>query len=219
MTDTMLAPGMIVASDSLTILAANVSAEVYMEKYAEPGCEWVAGVVYKMAPVGLRHENIRDYLRDLLRIYFAFNPIGQVRGEPFVMRLPAVPECRREPDLLVVLHNNDKARLTETFLDGPADICIEVVSPGSVSVDHGEKFSEYEKGGVTEYWIVDPLRDECRFYRLNEHNIYVRQPEDAQGNYTTAQLPGLRLNVAALWEARLPNPVEVVAQVQKMLNK
>jgi Uma2 family endonuclease len=158
-----------------SVLTTYISAEEYMEKYAELGYEWVEGVVIKMAPVGLRHEEIRDYLRLLLQTYFVFNPVGRVIGEPFVMRLPAFPNRRREPALMVVLQENSQASLTETYLDGPANICIEVVSPGSVSIDHGDKFSEYEKGGVAEYWIIDPLRNECRFYRLNEQNIYVRR--------------------------------------------
>lgn len=56
---------------------------------------------------------------------------------------------------------------------GPADICIEVVSEERIARDHGEKFAEYEKAGVREYWIVDPLRDTCRFNRLNEAGVYI----------------------------------------------
>ena len=94
----------------------------------------------------------------------AYNPIGRVLGEPFVMRLPEFPKRRREPDLMVVLQSNPN-KLTETYMDGAADICIEIVSPGTVGTDHGAKLYEYEKGGVQEYWIIDPIRDECRFYR------------------------------------------------------
>ena len=43
-------------------------------------------------------------------------------------------------------------------MNGAADICIEVISPESVIRDRGEKFEEYERGGVGEYWIFDYLR-------------------------------------------------------------
>lgn len=200
-----------------TVLATDVSLAEYMDHYAALGCEWVEGIVYKMAPIGLRHENIRDYIRDVLRAYFYLNPIGKLVGEPFVMRLPAFPKRRREPDLMVILNTNTK--LTETYLDGPADLCIEIVSPESVSIDHGEKFSEYEKGGVPEYWIVDALRDECRFYRLNDQKTYIRHLEDAQGVYTTPQLPNLQLHVPTLWERVLPGFYDVGEIVRKMLGK
>lgn len=200
------------------ILATNVTLEEYMEQYAELGCEWVEGTVYKLAPIELRHEEIRDYLRDLLRAYLSLNPIGRVLGEPIVMRLPAFPRRRREPDLMVVLKENLHAELKDTYLDGPANICIEIVSPGSVVTDHGEKLEEYELGGVAEYWIIDPTHNECRFHRLNEHQKYEAVSEDPNGIYITPQLPQLKLHVPTLWGEVLPNILETVDAVRAMLS-
>jgi len=58
---------MIVANDYVSILAANVSEEEYMRLYAELGCEWIEGVVIKLAPVELKHIYLSDYLRLLLQ--------------------------------------------------------------------------------------------------------------------------------------------------------
>lgn len=46
------------------------------------------------------------------------------------------------------------------------------MSPESAERDHGEKFVEYEKGGVPEYWIMDYLHREGHLYRLNAEGIY-----------------------------------------------
>ncbi len=205
-------------ADAPIIMATDVSLEDYMEHYAELGCEWVEGVVYKVTPIGLYHEEIRDYLRLLLQIFFSFKPIGRVLGEPFVMRLPAFSNRRREPDLMVILNTNPHP-LENTYMNGPADICIEIVSPGSVSTDHGDKFVEYEKGGVTEYWILDSIRREARFYRLNEKGIYIRYAENEDGNYVTPQLPKLLLHVPSLWVQPHPNPVEIVETLSQMLKE
>jgi len=43
--------------------------------------------------------------------------------------------------------------LKHTYPDGPADLAIEIVSEESRLRDRGEKFAEYEVGGVKEYWI------------------------------------------------------------------
>jgi Uma2 family endonuclease len=169
-----------------------------------------------MSPGELKHNNLIYYLYQLLTAYFELRPIGQVIGQPFVMRLAAFPKRRREPDLLVVLKSNPH-QLHETYMDGPADLCIEIVSEDSVDRDHGEKFKEYEKGGVPEYWIVDPIHKESRFYRLNEAGIYSRQTEDAQGNYRTPTLPGLALHVPILWNEELPGPGATSAAVKGML--
>jgi Uma2 family endonuclease len=204
------------AAPETQIIATGVSLEEYMEHYAADFCEWVEGVVIKLSPAELKHNRVIYYLYYLIAAYFELRPIGRIVGQPFVMRLPAVPNRRREPDLLVVLESNPH-ELKDTYLDGPADICIEVVSEGSAERDHGEKFIEYEKGGVNEYWIIDPLRREGRFYRLGEDGHYRRQNEDAEGGYHTSTLPGLTLHIPTLWEESLPGPAATVEAVRTML--
>lgn len=196
------------------IIATDVSLSDYMEQYAAQHCEWVEGVVIKMSPVHIRHDAITRYLATLLTAYLELRPIGVVLQAPFVMAL--LPDRRREPDIQVVLNSNPH-ELKDTYMDGPADIVIEVVSPESKIRDHGEKFDEYEKGGVKEYWIVDPLRDECRFYRMNAEGTYIRQVENSDGNYHTSALEGLSVHVPTLWQDDLPGPGAVFASVQGMV--
>jgi Uma2 family endonuclease len=198
------------------VIAVDVSIDDYMEHYAAYFCEYVEGVVIKMLPHSIPHDQLMYFLRLLITAYFELRPIGRIIGQPFVMRLPAFPNRRREPDLFVVLNSNPY-KLHDTYMDGPADLCIEVVSLESVGRDHGEKFAEYEKGGVPEYWIVDRRHKECRFYRLNEQAIYIRQQEDAEGYYRTPALPGLTLHVPTLWLDALPGPAATVDFVRRML--
>lgn len=199
------------------IIATNVSEAEYMEKYAAHYCEWVNGVVIRMSPASLRHNFLIDYLTDLFRIYFTLNPIGRLLSSPFVMNLSNIG-VKREPDLQIVLNANPH-QLSETAMNGPADICVEIVSPESVERDRGEKFSDYERGGVGEYWIIDPLRDEALLYRLNDEGVYIPQPTDAEGLYRTPLLPKFALHVPTLWQEPLPDPLAVVNAVQAMLNR
>jgi Uma2 family endonuclease len=179
-------------------------------------CEWKAGIVVKCPPIDGRHDELNRYMAMLMEAYLPLRPIGRIREAPFVMRLPAIARSR-EPDLQIILNTNPHA-LTQTYMDGPADICIEVVSPESVQRDHGAKFEEYEKGGVPEYWILDPIHRETRFYRLDEDGVYVAYSPDEHGYYETPQLPGLRLHVPTLWTSPLPGPSQIVTLVQQMLN-
>jgi hypothetical protein len=48
----------------------------------------------------------------------------------------------REPDVLF-LASAHVGRLTETYLNGPADVMVEIVSPDSVGRDRGDEFYEY----------------------------------------------------------------------------
>ncbi|MBZ0299501.1 MAG: Uma2 family endonuclease [Anaerolineae bacterium] len=198
------------------IIATGVTLDEYIARYAADHCEWVEGVVIKVAPASLEHNDLIKYLILLLDTYFDLRPIGRLVLQPFVLHLPSVPERRREPDLLVVLNTNPH-ELKRTYMDGPADIVIEVVSEESAKRDHGEKFIEYEQGGVPEYWIIDPLRNESRFYRLDENGIYRRFTEDAEGNYQTPALPGLKVHVPTWWQDDLPRPSEIITSLREML--
>jgi Uma2 family endonuclease len=72
----------------------------------------------------------------------------------------------------VFLKAEHMERLRDTYLDGPADLVIEIVSPDSVSRDRGLKFVEYESEGIPEYWLLDPLRQQPEFYRLGDDGRY-----------------------------------------------
>ena len=137
------------------------------------------------------------------------------------MELPEIGHFR-EPDLQIILHTNPGA-LTPTAMIGPADICIEIVSPESMQRDYTEKLEEYEKGGVGEYWVLDPMRRDARFYRQAERAnpddppLFISCPVDADGNYQTPALPGLVLHVPTLWRDPLPGVAETYAMVEAML--
>ncbi len=208
---TIIAP---VTLPSGEIVAVGVTAEDYLAQYAESFHEWVSGVVIRMSPVSAQHDLLTAYLRHLLDAYFALRPVGQVRAQPFVMQLNTIGSIR-EPDLQIVLNNNP-GKLTDTAMIGPADICIEIVSPESVARDYGNKFEEYEKAGVREYWIIDPIRQRCQLNRLVE-GVYAPVVPDDAGFYHTPLLPKLGLHVPTLWRSELPTVIEIVQTVQSML--
>lgn len=197
------------------ILATGVTFEEYLERFAGMHRELVDGNVIKMSPVSLSHNNLRLYLIGLFSAYFGHRPIGKILSQPFVQRLLLV-DSKREPDLFIVLNEN-LARLTQTYLDGPADICIEISSPGTEDTDRGDKFLEYEKGGVGEYWLFDPRRREALFYRLNADGLNEQQRPDVDGNYRTSLLPTSVLHVPTLWLESLPDYLAIMNAIQEML--
>jgi Uma2 family endonuclease len=177
----------------------------------------VKGFVIDRRPITLRHQSFEDYFHDLFSAYFALKPIGRVLGAPFVMRVDAT-ESRREPDLQIILKANP-GKLTETYMHGPADICIEIVSTESVARDYGEKFQEYEAGGVREYWILDPIRAQTYFYRLDENGNYRLILPDASGVYRTPLLPQFALHVPTLWADTLPDYFTIGEAARGMIQR
>ena len=60
-----------------------------------------------------------------------------------------------QPDLLVLLPGS-RARVVRRGVEGPPDLLIEVLSPSNRAHDQVRKRQLYARGGVREYWIVDP---------------------------------------------------------------
>ena len=112
----------------------------------------------------------------------------------------------REPDIIYVAPENE-GRLLDNYLDGPADLAIEVVSPGSEAVDRGDKFKEYERGGVREFWLLDPHRREALFYIRGENGLF-RAGAIHNGEYQSQVLPLVKLRVERLWEQ--PIAIEIL---------
>ena len=169
--------------------------------------EWVDGEVVMYSPASRRHQSIADFLTSVMRAFVEQRDLGVVLSAPFQMKL----ERGREPDLLFVASEH-LDRLKETYLDGPADMVVEIVSPESVGRDRGEKFYEYAQGGVPEYWLIDPQMEWADFYRL-EGNRYRAAFSGETGEYRALVLPGFWLRVEWLWREPLPHPLRVLGEI------
>lgn len=163
--------------------------------------EWVDGKVIHMT-TSLPHQQLSYFLSRILGDWVEAHDLGEIITAPFQMRLQRSARGR-EPDILFV-RKERLEQLERLYLDGPADLAIEIISPESVLRDRGEKYAEYELEGVREYWIID--RDGARtdFFVLNEQNRYDRALPDDAGFYHSAVLDGFRLPVEWLWQTPLP---------------
>lgn len=111
------------------------------------------------------------------------------------------------------MHRENHERLHETYLEGPADLVVEVISPESVGRDRGDTFVEYEAGGVPEYWLIDPQREQAEFYQLTDSGQYRFVPMDDAGRYHSAVVTAFWLRVDWLWQEPLPPTEEVLLEV------
>jgi Uma2 family endonuclease len=172
--------------------------------------EWVNGEVIILSPASDVHQNLVGFLSALLRLFVEAHQLGVVRFAPFQMKTgPDLPG--REPDIIFVAREQ-LARLHDAYLEGPADLVVEVISPDSRARDRGEKFYEYEQGGVREYWLLDYLRRQAEFYQLGADGIFRLVPVGEDGSYRSAVLEGLWLNVEWLWQEPLPPLMSVLRE-------
>ncbi len=171
--------------------------------------EWVNGEVQMVSPASLRHQQLASFLWVLLDAWIEVDDMGIVLQAPFLMRLPPPLDRAREPDLLFVAKEH-RDRLHATYLDGPADLVIEITSPESLGRDRGDKFVEYEQAGVREYWLLDPERRRAEFYQLGTDGRYRVFLAGAAGEYLSPTLAGLKLPVDWLWREPLPKVVDAL---------
>jgi Uma2 family endonuclease len=173
--------------------------------------EWVDGEIIMMSPASDHHQDLAEFLITILRLYNESQQAGWVRIAPFLMRTDVKPSGRG-PDILFV--TKERMRLIQpTFLDGPADLIVEIVSPESIGRDRGDKFVEYEAAGVREYWLIDPLRQQVEFYQLDDQGLYRAAALDADGIYHSNVLAGFWLRAAWLWQNPLPPVLSVLKEL------
>jgi Uma2 family endonuclease len=176
----------------------------------EGRAEWVDGEIIELMPESLRNFDLIDFLIDLLKLHVRQHDLGRVYFLEILMRLERRPSGRM-PDILFVA-NEHLDRRRGTFLDGPADLVVEVVSRDSETRDRRDKLSEYEAAGIPEYWLIDPRPGQQRFlpFALSATGRYEPIAPDAQGRVHSAAIPGFWLDPAWLWQEPLPDTLSLL---------
>ncbi len=190
------------ASNLAVANRAYISFDEYLEQSSDTHiCEWVDGEIINMPGASFEHQTISDFLLKIVSFYVEINDLGVAVSSPFVMKLEAERRgC--EPDILFV-GNEKKHLIKKNFLDGAADLVVEIISPESIGRDRGEKFVEYEAAGIKEFWLIDPTRKQAEFYNLNDEGFY-RLANISDGVFRSQILPEFFLRVEWLWEKNLP---------------
>jgi Uma2 family endonuclease len=194
-----------------TLPTEKVSFEAFLAWADEDvRAEWVDGEVEIMSPVGEPHQDLCVFLLTIFNLYVRFHRLGRWFEQTFVMKL-GEGGPGREPDLLFVSAEHQD-RIHKTYLEGPADLVIEIVSPESQDRDRETKRQEYERGGVREYWLLDPEANEAIFYQLQPNGVYTASAVEADGIYRSAVIVGLWIDVDWLWQRPLPDPFDILRQ-------
>lgn len=171
--------------------------------------EWVDGTIEMTSPASLKHQEILTFLTTLIGGFVEFSDIGVIIPPPFQMKLP---KSGREPDLIFVAKNHLE-RLKKTFLDGPADLAVEILSPESSKRDRETKLKEYAEGKVLEYWLIDPIENKATFYHLEATNKYEVVKPDSEGKYYSRELKNFWLRPDWFWQQQLPNVQKTLLEI------
>src|SRR5215207_2866906 len=148
-----------------------------------------------------RHSQVLRLASTLVRAYAGMRHGGEVLVLFQMRPRPDLPS--REVDLLY-LAPDGRGRLRESFVDGPADLVVEVVSDESRRRDREQKLREYEAGGVRECWLVDTVLEQADLYRLDGGGRYAQV---AAGRYAVLRsevIPGMWFRAEWFWDDSMP---------------
>lgn len=171
--------------------------------------EWLDGKVIGYKFSSLTHQEISSFLEVLMTLFVESRKLGEVIRAGYAMKLSA-QKRGREPDLLFVKTEN-LHRLKHNFLDGAADLAVEIISPESIERDTEEKFFEYQAAGITEYWLINPETKEANFYILDENQTY-KPTKIKDGFFDSTVIEGFSLNVENLWDES-PNALKALQEL------
>ena len=161
--------------------------------------EIIEGELYVSPPPSIVHQRVSRDIEFRLYTYLEQTGLGEILDAPVGVRLS--DEDVLEPDLVVVLTPNAH-RIGSQVIEGPPDLVVEILSPGTARRDLGTKRALYEEAGVPEYWIVDPETASVEVLAL-ERGRYMRSGLYRRGDRVRSRLlEGLEVDLEGVFPPR-----------------
>ena len=162
--------------------------------------EIIDGVHYVTPCPSLRHQDLVGRLHLALGNHLAMHHgVGRV----FLAPLDVIFTIHDivEPDLLFIASDQLEI-MTEKNIQGAPAIVVEVVSKSSRRRDERIKRELFDRGGVREYWIVDPDRSRITVHRRDGNRFDAHASLSAVDHavLTTPLIPGFSLSLLELFK-------------------
>lgn len=136
------------------------------------------------------HQIIVFEVAKILDQFTRINDLGNIYISPLDVILDEGNTC--QPDV-IFLSKEQRHLSREEGIFGTPDLLVEVVSKGSVVRDYVEKKNDYEKFGVQEYWLIDPLNQTIIVNALIDGKYQVFSSVEEKGIAQSKLLEGFQL--------------------------
>ena len=152
-----------------------------------------------------RHQWISIQLAMIVNAHVRANELGEAFAAPYDVVLVAErPAVIVQPDFLFISRER-LDRSTAVNVQGAPDLVVEVLSPSNARLDRTRKAALYAEHGVREYWIIPHDVDRVEVYAPGPDGAFGKPVIYHPGEVVeTPLLPGLRLDVAALFPPEEP---------------
>ena len=162
--------------------------------------EIIDGVHYVTPAPNLRHQDVVGRLHLAIGHFLASHPrIGRVFLSPVDVVFTTHDVV--EPDLVFVAGDQTDI-LTEANIQGAPAIVVEILSKSTRSRDERIKKELFDRGGVREYWMVDPDHGQLIVHLREADGFHACSPLSATDSalLTTSLLPGFSLSLSELFQ-------------------
>lgn len=153
--------------------------------------ELIYGEVVMSPAASWEHNDLLYYLRHILGCWTLHFNLGQVVFDIDMVLEPGRNLIYR-PDLLF-LQAEHVSRRKHGRLYGAADLCVEVLSPSERPWLQNRKFADYERCGVSWYWIIrpDPESPSIEEHELVDGKYHCRTEAPGDAWFEPGLFPGL----------------------------
>jgi len=162
--------------------------------------EIVDGEHYVTPSPNTRHQELVGRLHFEIELFLRQHPgTGRVFMAPFDVLFTKWDIV--EPDLLFIAGDQTDI-LTDKNVQGPPALVVEILSKGTRKTDEQVKPRLFERGGVREYWLVDPDLDLVRVFRRQEDGSLPHVAElsrEHRDALATPLMPGLTIPLGELF--------------------
>lgn len=131
--------------------------------------------IYMSPAPNVKHQILLAEIFNSLFNYVKSKKLGTVLTSPFDVFLNQ--KNVYQPDIIFISNQNMEGLKDDGFHGAP-DLIIEILSPASIKFDKGFKKDEYEKSGVAEYWIVDPVTKVAEGFYLEDKSYKAIPPAE-----------------------------------------
>jgi len=104
-----------------------------------------------------------------------------------------------QPDLIYISESR-KAEIVKERIEGAPDLVVEILSPSTAYYDLKQKKNMYERYGVKEYVIIDPIEANAEVYRLTDQVFHLAEIINVEGNLVLEAIPGFSTPLKNLFQ-------------------
>jgi Uma2 family endonuclease len=167
--------------------------QAYFDLPNNVGIELRDGHLDFLPMVTFSHQRTSAFLFKALDAFAEAGRLGVVVFMGLPVRL--WPGRQVEPDVLFMFQEHAE-RMGENCWDG-ADLVMEILSPSNRSHDLVTKRADYARGGIPEYWIIDPKDETITVLTLAGDAYATHGTFRAGERATSVLLPGFAVDVTA----------------------